>query len=320
MSKALAAAAGKAEEPKNAGSPASTRIAAKAGSFQTFARLDQEELIIEGARAGCEQDIERLVLHIKDDVFNLALRMLGNLQEAEDATQEILMRVVGRLDRFQAKSRFSTWVYRVAANYLVDHRRVGRREQATSFEAVGEWLDASIPADAESLARSQIRNIDEELLEQEVFLGCTLGMLLCLDRDHRLAFVLGAIFELDSQEAAEVLDVTPATFRKRVSRSRHRLQDFLESRCGVISVENPCSCSKQLCKNVASGKVQVGKPGLSSRVDRQAFDEAREHLEQIGQIIDTIEMYRSQPAYSAPESIIATLKQAISSERYEYFR
>ena len=67
-------------------------------------------------------------------------------------------------------------------------------------------------------------------------------MLLCLDRPHRIAYILGEIFELDGPEAAEVLDVRPAAFRKRLERARTQIVEFTRAHCGMVRPENRCRC------------------------------------------------------------------------------
>jgi RNA polymerase sigma factor (sigma-70 family) len=85
-------------------------------------RSDSEEhspeVLVQRTRRGDQGALENLVKAIKGPVYGLALRMLGVPAEAEDATQEILVKVVTRLDSFRGESRFTTWVYAVAANHL----------------------------------------------------------------------------------------------------------------------------------------------------------------------------------------------------------
>src|SRR5262249_36909959 len=140
------------------------------------------------------------------DVYRLALRFLWHPQDAEDATQEILVRIITGLAAFRGESSFRTWVYRIACNTLLSLRKKGRMEQRTlSFEEFGEDLVQGLSD--EPLAD---QGVDQALLLEEVKIGCTLAMLLCLDREHRLAYILGEIVELDHNEAAEVLEITTA--------------------------------------------------------------------------------------------------------------
>ena len=162
---------------------------------------------------GDREALDTLVQALQGDIYGLALRMLWNREDAEDATQEILVRVVTRLSQFDFRSKLKTWVYRVAVNYILDVKKSPVERMHLSFdwfaEDLAEGLSADGPMDAE-----------RSLLTEEVKIGCTLGMLQCLDRPHRLAYVLGEILDMPGPEAAEVLEVTSDVFRKRLQRAR----------------------------------------------------------------------------------------------------
>jgi len=171
------------------------------------------EDLARAAREGDRESLERLVLSIQDRIHGLAIRMLWSSDDARDATQEILIRIVTRLGTFRGASSFATWVYRVAANYLLTARKSRLEEQRYTFPRFGAELDEGLSDEGAPRGGA-----DTALLLEEVKIGCTLGMLQCLDRPHRLAYVLGEILEMEGEEAARVLGIRPAAFRKRRSR------------------------------------------------------------------------------------------------------
>ena len=168
--------------------------------------------LVERAQNGDREALEGVVVSIRGRVHALALRMLWNPEDANDATQEILVRIVTRLATFRGESSFTTWVYRVAANHLLTVRKSRLEEQRYTFDRFGGELDEGLTDE------TQADGAARDLLLQEVRVGCTLGMLQCLDRPHRLAYILGEILELEGGEAARVLEIGAATFRKRLSR------------------------------------------------------------------------------------------------------
>src|SRR5262249_15969665 len=123
-----------------------------------------------------------------------------------------------------------------AANHLRRVRR-GRRETVT-FEILEENLRTGL--------REDPTDPEMEAMAGELRLRCTEAMLLCLDRDLRIAYVLGDLFQLAGDQAAEVLETEPAAYRKRLSRARRRLHDFVRDWCGVFARENPCRCAGQV--------------------------------------------------------------------------
>lgn len=109
-------------------------------------------------------------------MYGLALRMLWHPQDAADATQDILIKVMTRLGGYRAEAALRTWVFRVAANHLLTVRRSRLDKREMSFEVFAADL-------AEGLADPPERyDVDLDLLEEEVKIGCTRAMLLCLDR------------------------------------------------------------------------------------------------------------------------------------------
>lgn len=182
---------------------------------------------VRAAAAGDGGAVRAVLEAVQDPVYRLALRMLGHPADAEDAAQEILVIVVTHLGSFRGESAFMTWVWRIAANHLARVRR-GRRE-VLAFDLLGERLRTGLadePIDPD--------DPEAELLTRELRLRCTEAMILCLDRELRIAYLLGDIFELSGQDAAAVLDIEPATYRKRLSRARRQLHGFVRSWCGVF--------------------------------------------------------------------------------------
>src|SRR5690349_23737072 len=140
------------------------------------------------AVGGDRDAVAAVVRALQGDIHALALRMLWQPEDAEDATQEILVRVVTRLGQFDFQSRLKTWVYRVATNYLLDVKKSCVERQKLNFVAFADDLKEGLSSDGPL-------EHERALLTEEVKIGCTLGLLQCLDRPHRLAYVLGEIFD-----------------------------------------------------------------------------------------------------------------------------
>src|SRR5688572_4806248 len=185
------------------------------------------EALIIRIRNGDKTALESLIREIQPGIFNLSMRFLSIREDAEDATQEILVKIITNLGRFEGKSKFSTWTYRVAVNHLLNIKK-SRLEQELNFSVFGEDIARGLEQS------SPYYTPDSALLAEEVKIGCTLGMLLCLDRKLRIAYILGEIFELNSHDAAEILEITPGNFRKRYSMARQALKQFMHSWCGLV--------------------------------------------------------------------------------------
>ena len=126
------------------------------------------------AKAGNKKSLEAVVNTIQKDIYGIALRFLWHPQDAEDATQEILIKVITNLSGFRGESGFKTWVYRIASNTLLTLKKNRMEKQAMTFDVFAEDLSSGLSSDPIRIEC----DIDEKLLLEEVKVGCTLAMLM----------------------------------------------------------------------------------------------------------------------------------------------
>jgi RNA polymerase sigma factor (sigma-70 family) len=265
--------------------------------------MDDPSALIDRARAGDRAAQDELVRETKDTVYNLAVRMLGNPADAEDAAQEILLKLVTRLESFRGESAFRTWAYRVAANHLLTTRKRAAEARAESFEALADLLDEHL-AEGDPPAEQQI-------LINQAKLICTSTMLTCLDRDHRIAYILGEILELPGEEAAAVISVSGETYRKRLSRARARMESFMASTCGLVDQNQPCRCSKQAARAVRVGAIDPARLDWACHPARAPASQAR--VDHVARISQAAAVFRSHPSYIAPDAMVARIRQELDA-------
>ncbi|HYB95431.1 MAG TPA: RNA polymerase sigma factor [Vicinamibacterales bacterium] len=246
------------------------------------------------ARRAVEGDrdaLDGVVRELQRDVYGLALRMLWNREDAEDATQEILVRVVTRLAQFDGRSKLRTWVYRIAVNYILDVKKSPVERMHLNFQAFADDL-------ADGLASDGPTDAERSLLIEEVKIGCTLGMLQCLDRPHRLAYVLGEILELPGPEAAEALDITPELFRKRLQHARTAIETFTRAHCGLVSDTAACACHRRVPAALRLGRVRPD--ALDFAEHASSYQETRELIRRAEEARRALQIHRAtQPRASA---------------------
>jgi RNA polymerase sigma factor (sigma-70 family) len=202
----------------------------------------EDQSLVARARCGDRKALEDLVGRHQAWIYNIALRMLFHPQDAEDATQEILIKVVTRLASYEGRSSFRTWLYRIVVNHVLNMKRGRVEDPALSFRKYGDELSTIPDLD---LPDPQGRMPDARLLVTEAMLACTSGMLLCLEREQRLAYILGAILDVSDTVAAEILEITSENFRQRLARARRDLRNFMNDKCGLLNQRNPCRCAKK---------------------------------------------------------------------------
>lgn len=268
------------------------------------------ELEVARAKTGDRNALESVIRAVQQDVYAVALRFLGHPQDAEDATQEILIRVVTGLGSFRGDSGFRTWVYRVACNRLLTLRKQRMEQRSMSFEEFGEDLARGLSDDALTVANDP----DEALLLEEIKIGCTLFMLVCLDRNHRLAYILGEIVELDHHDAAEVLEIAPAAYRKRLSRARASITSFMTTRCGLANPANACRCRRRVATAVDLGRVDPANLLFaSSRDQARRFPQVLVKIRQLDETRRAAALYRSH-AHVKPSDEFTSWLRALVDE------
>jgi hypothetical protein len=173
----------------------------------------------------------------------------------------------------------------VAVRCLLDFRKGALRRPWLSFERFAADLADGLELEAPERA-------DDAADLGELKLRCGRALLHCLDADHRIAYVLGEILEFEGPEAAEILEIDAATFRKRLSRARERLQAALTASCGVVNPEAPCRCHRRLGRARQLGRLPPG-PTTERPLDVRAL---REHLADVDVAVRAAQYYRADPS------------------------
>ena len=167
--------------------------------------------------------------------------MLGTFADAEDATQDILLKMITHLSSFRGESSFTTWVFSIAANHLKNYKKHMFARYPLSFEYYGDDIENGKIQDVPDLTQ----NVEKDILAEELKMSCTNVMLQCLDTESRCIFILGTMFKIDSRIAGDILDMTPETYRQRLSRVRKKMADFLGKYCGEYG-NGKCKCKDRV--------------------------------------------------------------------------
>lgn len=209
-----------------------------------------DEELVTAAAGGDREALETLLVRHQPFVYHLALRMVWDPDDARDVTQDVLLRVLEHLPTFRRQAKFTTWLYRIAVNHVLHLRQRKAESMTTTFTAYGDEIAAIPDLDPPD---SSATSADVRLLVEEARIGCLHGMLLCLDREQRLVYVLAEIFGVSDRVGAEITGLTAANFRQRLARARRDLYSFMNERCGLVRKENPCRCARK-----TRGFVQLG--------------------------------------------------------------
>ena len=182
---------------------------------------EQEAEVIRRVQKGDGNAFEALVTAYEKNVYNLALRMTGNAQDAEDMAQEAFLKAYNSLDSFRGESKFSVWLYRIVSNLCLDFLRRQKRLPASSLSVEddeGEETQLDIPDVSQS---------PEELLERRLTREAVRQGLAQLPAEQRQILLLREIQGLSYEEIGQALSLEPGTVKSRIFRARKRLCAFL---------------------------------------------------------------------------------------------
>jgi RNA polymerase sigma-70 factor, ECF subfamily len=178
--------------------------------------LQEENQLIGKFKAGDPSTFKPIVQTYQDKIYNLCRYLLGNTQDAEDAAQDVFIKAFRKLRDFKPESSLYTWLYRVAVNTCLDHRRKSRPEPFKDG-SFAEALPSAEPSPEQQYQSKQTGVAIQSALNQ-------------LSKNFRAVIVLKEIEGLSYEEIAEVMDTSIGTVKSRLSRTREELRRLLQKK------------------------------------------------------------------------------------------
>ena len=254
---------------------------------------DYEDIIL--VRLGTKGDkraLQSLVVRHQLYVYNLALKMSGNVQDAEDLTQEAFIKAITGLSKFQGKSSFRTWLYRITVNHFMNARKRKTELSVVDFEGYFNAIDNIPSADLNDQEESELKETIEELR-----ISCTTGMLMCLSREQRMVYILGELFDVDHNLGGEILEISAGNFRIKLMRARKDIYQWMNKRCGLINKANPCRCAKKTKGYIKAGKVDPDNLKFNTRYHSRMKDISNKNAVNITETVDQLNrnIFRDHP-------------------------
>ncbi len=271
--------------------------------FAEIVSEDSEDVeLVRKAKNGDRESLEKLVLRHQAWIYNIAVRMVFQPQDAEEVTQEVLIKVVTRLSTFQGESKFRTWLYRIAANHVLNMKRRGGESAPHTFSTYAAAID-DIPA--LDLPDPNSVPVEVPLLVEEAKIACTTGILLCLDRRQRLIFTLGEILGASDTVGSEVLEMTADNFRQCLARARRDLYQFMNHQCGLMNASNPCRCAKKTRGFIEAGHVDPQRLLFVAPHVQRIRDTAASAAREIDDVVEQSHaaIYRDHPFYQPSDQV-----------------
>lgn len=188
-----------------------------------------DAVLVEQCQQGHSAAMERLIVKYQDRIYNVVFKMCGNRDDAAELTQDIFVKFIEKINTFQGRSAFYTWLFRIAVNMTLNFcKRRFKVVNRSLDEPVGEQMDQ---------AKQSLGNflVDKNAVEPSVMaqrkevaeiISLALGR---LDDSQRMVLILRDIEGMSYAEVADSLDIELGTVKSRLSRARSNLREILES-------------------------------------------------------------------------------------------
>ncbi|TGK49905.1 RNA polymerase sigma factor [Leptospira kanakyensis] len=263
---------------------------------------DPHLLLLESSLAGKTNALEELIQIFQPKVFSLALKFLWNPEDAEDATQEILVKVITNLGGFRKESKLSTWIYRIASNHLINVQKSKMERRKVHLRAIREELHRTQkpyqpPVEFPTVTMDEESSPPVSELVLHVQVACTYSMLQGLSRPYRMAYLLGEVFQTSSEEGALVMGIRPEAFRQKLSRSRKQMESFLGKECSLTKANNQCKCENRIGYATRAGRIKSYlKLSEQMKLDGR-WKETKPMMADTSKIRKAAEVFRNHPEY-----------------------
>ena len=271
---------------------------------------EELQALVDKATTGDKKALETLIAGVQDIVFNLSLRMLGTFADAEDATQDILLKMITHLSSFRGDSSFTTWVFSIAANHLKNYKKHMFARYPLSFEYYGDDIENGKIQDVPDLTQ----NVEKDILAEELKLSCTNLMLQCLDLQSRCIFILGTKFKLDSRIAGDILGMTREAYRQRLSLIGNKMADFLGQYCGEYG-SGRCKCRDRVNYAIQSHRINPLQLDYMAAMEipMQTMMDVKNAMEDIDDLSQDFSFCKP---YQSPEHIKNMIQEFLDSTQF----
>jgi RNA polymerase sigma factor (sigma-70 family) len=272
----------------------------------------KDSKLIHQALNGDQKALELLISRHQAWIYNIAFRMVLVAEDAEDITQEILIKMITKLSTYDCKkASFRTWLYRIVTNHVINMKKKGYEKSISTLEGYYSFID-NIPD--EKITTTPETN----LVINDVMVGCVLGALLCLDRQQRLVFILGVVFDVTSEQGGEIIGISVANFRKTLSRARTKLYNFMNNKCGLVNKNAPCKCRNKVSEFIRQGWHTVDNINFYQENATKVNELISEKIDRFDNTIhpDFIKLYRDHPFYEPPD-LTEWLKKILGRQEFK---
>lgn len=230
-------------------------------------------------------DINEIIDNYGKKVYNLAFRVTGSRQDAEDVAQETFMQVYQNLDKFKGESNIYTWLYKIALNNSLKIKEKISKTYVESLDEKIEMFKDDVPEEVQEWYNNPEKAACMSELLSEIRNGCLHFLSFRLPENQRIVYVLRNVLDFSYKEISEILGISENVIKARLNRARANLVEYFGNRCQWLTKDNTCTCQSRIGFALAYDleilkrvKGQAVEAGIVSRSDldgvyKQSIDE-----------------------------------------------
>ncbi len=188
-----------------------------------------DAILVERCRKGDSNAMERLVLRYQNRIYNVILKICANTDDAAELTQETFVKVIESIEKFEGRSSFYTWAFRIAVNLTLNYCKRNVKLGFRSLDADESSHDSSDKKQLREFLSDESSPDPAAVAQNKELCDIAIRALMKLDDPQRAVVILRDVEGMSYAQIAEVLDVELGTVRSRLSRARSNLREILEA-------------------------------------------------------------------------------------------
>lgn len=243
-------------------------------------------------------------------IYNLAYKMLGHREDAEDITQDTIVQVYSNIKGFKGNSSLYTWVYKIAKNLCLKHLQGKKRNTFTSLEEIIYKVQSK-------KASKSFSAIEKNFYINQVKEGCLIGLLKCLSFYQRAAFILNVLFNIKIKSLARILDKSENAIRILVHRSKQNIKSFLCENCSLYNSNNFCKCENLIEFSLKQGWIEKYYPDKVDGTPYLSLERIEDELIGLKKIIY---LYKDLSEKKPTEEFIEKMKTMLEEGELKVFQ
>jgi RNA polymerase sigma factor (sigma-70 family) len=240
-------------------------------------------------------------------VYNIAYKLTGNKEDAEDILQEVFYIALRNLPKFRGESKISTWLYTITQNAA---RKYLKRTAKSSFVTLENFIHTAVDAKG----AEEFTALEKEYYITQVKEGCLLALIRCLNFNQRTAFILNMLANVEIRDVALIINKTSNATRILIHRAKQNIKKFLCDNCSLYNPFNPCHCQYLINFSLKNNWIQK----YSSTLKRKNLT-AREVENDLKEFKKFIRLYTAIPAHVPSRDFVQRIQEEILNEKYLIF-